>query len=143
MKISDAGLDLICKFEGFSPTVYKDIAGHDTIGFGHMVKAGEHFGTITQDEALNLLAADALKAERAVNELVKIKLDQDQFDALCSFTYNVGIENFKESTLLKLVNEDKLLAASAEFLRWDHVGGRESQGLLKRRNTESFLFRRV
>lgn len=143
MKISETGLDLISRFEGFVNHVYPDIAGNPTIGFGHMVKPGEHFTTITREEALELLAKDAQHAQDAVNRFVKIKLNQDQFDALVSFAYNVGIENFEMSTMLRHINEGDLYQAHIDMLAWDHAGGHEIAGLLNRRQIESVLLYRI
>ena len=143
MKISAIGLELISRFEGFVNHVYPDIAGHPTIGFGHMIRSGERFTTITREQGMELLTQDTVDAQDAVNELVKVKLNQDQFDALCSFTYNVGANNFKHSNLLTLINEGKFYDAHLEILRWDHAGGHEVAGLLNRRHIESVLLDRI
>ena len=139
MKISKVGLDLICKFEGFSSHVYKDINGYATIGYGHKLLHHECFDTIDEPAAYDLLLGDVKFAEAAVNKSVLVKLDQNQFDALCSFCYNVGAEKFEESTLLKLVNKNDFRDASYELLKWDHAGGHEVAGLLNRREAESIL----
>lgn len=143
MRISSVGLDLITRFEGFVGYVYKDIGGHDTIGFGHVVLPGEHFITITREQALDLLAKDVEIAENAVNDFVTVPLNQDQFDAICSFVYNVGVNAFKKSTLLKLINDDEFYEASIEMLKWRHVGKEEVAGLLTRRQVESVLLYRI
>lgn len=143
MKINSVGLDLITRFEGFVNHVYKDAGGLDTIGFGHLVKPGEHFTTVTREEALDLLAKDVEFAENAVNHLVKVDLNQDQFDALCSFVYNVGTGAFQNSTLLELINDKEFYKASLEMLKWSHIAHKEVAGLLTRRQIESVLLYRI
>src|SRR5579864_8252343 len=95
MKISSIGLDLITRFEGFRAAPYNDAGKEPTIGFGHLIKPGEQFTTITRNQALDLLTKDVHFAEDAVNTLVKVRLTQDQFDALTSFVFNTGRENFE------------------------------------------------
>lgn len=143
MKIDETGLDLISRFEGFVNHPYPDIAGHLTIGFGHMIMPGEHFTKITREEALELLATDAEKAEHAVNSLVKVALDQNQFNALVSFVYNIGIDSLKHSTLLRLINDGNFAEAATEILKWDWAGGHEIVGLLNRRQIESVLLCKI
>lgn len=107
-KMSEAGLAFLTQREGFSSTVYRDSAGHPTIGYGHKIVAGEDFsGGITESAARELLAQDVTKAEDTVRNSVKVELTQDQFDALVSFTYNVGPVAFSHSTLLRMLNEGK------------------------------------
>jgi len=141
MKISQSGINLIKQFEGFSATPYKDIAGLLTIGYGHLILPGEHFGAISSVEAAALLIRDiADKAEYFVNKFVTVDLLQNEFDALVSFTYNVGGANFQKSTLLKLLNAGKKEDVPQEFLKWDNAGGHKSEALLKRRRLEAKLF---
>ena len=140
MKISNEGLELIKKFESFSAVPYDDIAGYPTIGFGHKIVAGEVFGSIGSMEATALLEKDCAWAVTIINTAVSVMLEQHQFDALCSFTYNVGAHAFATSTLLKLLNEEKYGEASNEFLKWCHAGGKKSEGLLRRRRNEREYF---
>ena len=141
MKTSQQGIDLIKKFEGFRATQYLDIAGLPTIGFGHQVLPGEHFGAISSVEATALLLRDvADKAEYFVNKFVTVELTQNEFDALVSFTYNLGGANFRKSTLLKLLNQGNKEAVPGEMLKWDFAGGHKSDAILQRRRKEAELF---
>jgi lysozyme len=140
MKVSNQGLQLIKTFEGLRFRPYKDAAGKETIGYGHLIKPGEHFTAITQAEATQLLIKDVEVAERAINELVKVPLTQNQFDALASFIYNVGVENFRKSTLLRKLNAGDYVGAMYEFQKWVYAGGKKLKGLERRRETEAQLF---
>jgi len=141
MKTSETGIALIKAFEGFSATPYKDVAGLLTIGYGHLILPGEVFGAISSMEADLLMRKDvAEKAERFVNDLVEVPLKQNEFDALVSFTFNVGGANFKKSTLLKVLNEGKKENVPQELLKWDFAGGHQSDAILKRRQKEARLF---
>ena len=80
--VSQAGLNFIAGYEGYSATTYKDVAGLPTIGYGHLIKSGESFGTLSKNAALQLLRKDASFAVNAVNKYVKVPLSQNQFDAL-------------------------------------------------------------
>jgi lysozyme len=141
MQISDAGLALIKVFEGFRPSVYKDTAGFATIAYGHKLRPGESFPRgVTEEQGTGLLRGDVATAEHAVNTFVKVELKQCQFDALCSFTYNLGGGTLEHSTLLKLVNEGKYAEAAEQFPLWDHAGGVVSAGVLRRREAERAMF---
>ena len=141
MKTSENGIELIKKFEGFRATPYKDIAGYPTIGYGHLILKGEVFGAISSMEADRLLRQDvADKAEKFVNDLVKVPLTQNEFDALVSFTFNLGGMALKGSTLLKLLNAGQKEKVPGEFLKWDIAGGHPSSSLLQRRQKEAELF---
>ncbi len=140
MKISDNGLELIKQFEGFRAIPYKDVVGKLTIGFGHLIKPGEAFGALSSTEATQLLRKDCSKAEACVNNCVKVQLNQNQFDALVSFVYNLGCGAFMASTLLKDLNKKDFVAAENEFHKWDHAGGLVVPGLSKRRKQEAKLF---
>ena len=156
-QLSENGAEFIKQFEGLRLTAYNDGTGVMTIGYGHTgdVKAGE---TITQAQADSYFNADVKWAVDAVNNAVKVELQQNQFDALVSFTYNVGEGAFKSSTLLKDLNTgdyksvpsqlDRWIYAGektgmlAEFVRWAHLGsGKEvSPVLMARREKEGKLF---
>jgi GH24 family phage-related lysozyme (muramidase) len=91
--ISRQGLDLICRFEGFSPIIYMCPAGYPTIGYGHLITEAnkeQFLDGVDEDEALDLLRQDVAVAERAVLRLISVPLTQGQFDALVSFTFNLG-----------------------------------------------------
>ena len=141
MVASIAARGLIASFEGFSATAYQDAGGVWTIGYGTTkdVKEGD---TCTRDEADAWLARDMQDAEDCVNDAVMVPLTQCQFDALVSFTYNVGCGNFKSSTLLKLLNSGDALGASRQFLAWNKIKGKVSKGLTNRRMDEMNLFLR-
>lgn len=143
--ISASGLVALETREGLSLTVYNDTAGLATIGYGHRVKAGEDFtGGISQAQAADLLAQDVAYAEDAVSALVSVALDQAQFDALVSFTYNAGVSAFKNSTLLKLLNAGDYQGAADQMTRWVFVtrGGVKvaDAGLSNRRASEQRQF---
>lgn len=142
MQTSDAGLNLIKQFEGFSPTQYYCPAGKLTIGYGHAIIPGEQFPQygITELIAENLLKQDVIMAERVINNLVETGLLQNQFDALVSFVYNIGSKAFEESTLLRLINANKVELAAQEFSRWIYAAGVIQQGLVKRRAAEKIFF---
>ncbi|MFP5236825.1 MAG: lysozyme [Acidobacteriota bacterium] len=141
MNLSPAGLQLIERSEGFSSTVYNDVAGIPTIGYGHKLRPGESFPDgITQAQAQAILSNDVQSAEAAVRRLVTVPLNQGQFDALVGFTYNLGSGNLESSTLLKDLNAGNYDAAAQQILRWDHAGGKVQPGLQTRRQTEFNMF---
>lgn len=139
MKTSQNGINLIKQFEGCKLTAYKCPAGVWTIGYGHTngVKSGQ---TITQAKAEEYLKSDLIKYENYVNGYVKVSLNQNQFDALVSFTYNCGGGALKTSTLLKKLNNKDYTGASNEFPRWNKSNGKVLNGLVKRRTAEKTLF---
>src|SRR4051794_16225091 len=122
MQTSDAGIALIKEFEGFSAAPYKDGAGLMTIGYGHKIQPGELFDRISDDTADALLRDDLQEAEDAVNRLVTVALNQNQFDAMVSFTFNLGEGRLHESTLLALLNSGNYSGASAQITRWKYIG---------------------
>lgn len=140
MNASDTAINLIKKFEGFSASPYKDGAGLNTVGFGHKVEPGELFDNITEATAEALLHSDLADTEHAINTLVKVVLNQNQFDALCSWTYNLGVGRLNESTLLEKLNENDLQGASEQITRWKYIGTTLSLGLSRRREAERSLF---
>lgn len=139
---SEAGIQLIAKFEGLRLQRYRDAVGLWTIGYGHLIQAAEiqTLQTITIEEARVLLCRDLAQAEQAVNNLVTRDINQNQFDALVSFTFNLGINNLKKSTLLRKLNDGDINGAASEFLRWNKAGGKVLTGLMNRRSTEMELF---
>jgi len=140
MKTSNSGIELIKRSEGFRPTVYKDIAGLRTIGYGHLMLPTDKMERLTQEEGIVLLQKDLGNAEGCVNRLVIVEINQNQFDALVSFVFNLGCGAFSKSTLLRKINEGKNVDAAKEFLKWVYAGGKKSAGLLNRRIEESKLF---
>lgn len=139
MKTSEQGIALIKKFEGFSPEPYRCPAGVMTIGYGHVVKKGDasHF---TEEKAHDLLVADIAIFEAAIMRLVQVPLTQGQFDALASFTYNIGIQAFSHSKLVNLLNNNDYNGASHQFDRWVYANGKKLAGLVHRRQAEKTLF---
>lgn len=140
--MSEPGLALLRQFEGFSPAAYICPAGKRTIGYGHVIMAGEEFPEtgISENQANLLLKHDVNKAEQAICRLVTVSLKQCQFDALVCFAYNVGNQAFENSTLLRLLNAGNLGAAAGQFSRWAYAGGRKIPGLAARRAAETALF---
>lgn len=136
---SQAGIDLVKRWEGCRTKAYKCPAGIWTIGYGHTgtVQSGM---SISYDKAEELLRQDLQRFEKAVKTLVRVPLSQNQFDALVSFTYNVGAKALGDSTLLSLLNQKKYLPASDQFLRWTKANGKSLPGLVLRRNEERDLF---
>lgn len=139
--ITQEGLDLIKQFEGFSETVYICPAGYPTIGYGHVVKEHENFSCgMSEEEAEDLLRKDAQIAENAVLRLINVPLTDGQFDALVSFTFNLGSGALQRSTLRRKVNREEHEEVPREFLRWVWAGGRKLRGLIRRRSAEVALY---
>ena len=140
MRISEQGLDLIKSFEGLRLSAYRDAVGVLTIGYGHTrgVRLGQ---TITRGEAELLLSADLEPIERQLTaDLGEDGVLQCQFDALCSFCFNLGIGAYMRSTLRKYVKAGRDADADREFGRWVHAGGRVLPGLVRRRKAEAELY---
>lgn len=142
--ISDIGLQLIKTFEGKHNKGYLCPANVWTIGYGH---TGPTFGkqtpqgmTISDFDIDKLLKEDMARFEEAVTKYVTVPLSQNQFDALVSFTFNVGAGALASSTLLKLLNQGKYDEVPAQFLRWNKGGGKVLAGLVRRRQSEAHLF---
>ena len=134
--------DLIKNFEGCKLEAYPDPATHGepiTIGVGHTggVKLGD---VITQEQADEYLVSDVSHAANAVNQMVDENMTQGQFDALCSFAFNLGIGNLKNSTLLKKLNSGDIQGAADQFLVWNKAAGKVMAGLTRRREAERTLF---
>ncbi len=140
MKTSMAGLNIIKRSENFSPVVYICPAGHPTIGWGHVVLPGEIFTEITEKQGEIILASDVGIAERAIIKLVKAPLQQEHFDALVSFTFNLGEGNLQKSTLRSKLNKLEYEAVPAEFKKWCFSNGKKLAGLIVRRKAEADLF---
>lgn len=143
---SKKGKELIKKYEGFKPKAYLCPAGVPTIGYGatyypdgRKVKLTD--SAISEGFATNLLETMLVPYEKAVDSFCRDDINQNQFDALVSFAYNLGTTALKNSTLLKKVNanpNDKTI--SNEFLKWVNAGGKKLQGLVNRRTEESQLY---
>jgi lysozyme len=143
MKTSERGLQFIKQFETLQLKAYRDPVGVWTIGWGHTPSyPGQR---ITEEQAEALFRADIERFEKAVGEAVKVPITQDQFDALVSLAYNIGIRALARSTLVEKLNAGDVEGAAEEFKRWVYgrKGGRMEQlpGLVRRREAESRLFR--
>ena len=139
MKISQEGLSLIKRFEGCRLKSYKCSANVLTIGYGHTSGVKET-DTITQDEADKLLQEDVEQFEKYVDDNVTVELGQSQFDALVAWTFNLGVGNLRESTMLKKLNNEDYKSVPSEMKRWNKAGGKTLDGLIRRRKAESLLF---
>lgn len=133
------GLRLIKSFEGLRLNAYQDAVGVWTIGYGttRNVRPGQ---TITKAQAENFVKEDLVRFEKAVNDSVQVRINDNQFSALVSFAYNVGSGALRSSTLLKKLNRNDINGAGDEFLRWNKAGGRVLAGLTRRRRAERALF---
>ncbi len=144
MKLSSNGIELLKRFEGLALEAYQDIAGVWTIGYGHTgpdVKPGMR---ITESEAEELLRRDISPRENAVARLASVSLNRNEFDALVSFVYNIGVDAFRRSTPLRRLNRGDRLGAADALAWWNKatIGGRlrEVIGLTRRRAAERALF---
>lgn len=141
MHLSDAGLNLIKRSEGFRANTYEDVAGLPTIGYGHKLLPGESYPDgIDEAQAEELLSADAGAACLAVEHLVQVPLTQGQFDALVDFCYNLGQGRLSASTLLRELNAGQYDEARQQLLLWDHAGNQVVPGLQLRRQAEFDLW---
>lgn len=143
--VTDEGLALIKRFEGFSAMPYLCPAGWWTIGWGAARDLnGQHITAaappVTEEEAESLLRRDVGIAERAVLRLIAVPLADGQFDALASFTFNLGAGALQRSTLRRKVNQGEHEDVSDEFRKWVWGGGRKLLGLMRRREAEAALY---
>jgi lysozyme len=162
--INNAGLNLIKSFEGIADgnpkTVnldpYADPIGILTIGWGHALTFGERFLRnnsqdwaiakqlypvgISMAEAEGLLRHDIEEHSRDLATLVKVPINDNQYAALASLSFNIGVNNFKSSSVLRFVNAGDFKRAADAFLRWNKAGGKVLQGLIRRREAERALF---
>jgi lysozyme len=139
MKTSAKGLALIKEFEGFRAAAYLCPAGVWTIGWGHTRGVTEH-DRVTEEMATDMLIEDLAWCEAAVKQYVTVPLNQNQFDALVSFTFNLGQGALAQSTLLRLLNSGEYTAAALQFGRWVKAGTQTLPGLVRRREAERALF---
>ena len=140
MRISYFAFEAIKQFEGLRLEAYEDPAGVLTIGYGHTGSDVFEGDRISKYWAEETLKKDVMEVERQIDEL-GLQLTQGQLDALVSFTFNLGIERLKSSTLLKLIKEGgSMRLINSEFNRWVHAGGQTLKGLEKRRAWEADRF---
>ena len=140
MHTSDQGFELIKKFEGCELEAYKCAAGVWTIGYGHTkdVQEGDKW---TEEKADFMLWRELDdEYEHYVNSLVTVPINQCQFDALVSWTYNLGPNNLKKSSMLRVLNEGKYDEVPAQMKRWNKAKGKVLAGLTRRREAEALMF---
>jgi len=140
MKLNQAGLALLKEYEGFRPTPYKDQGGKLTIGYGHLIKPGEKFTTLTQAQAVELLQKDIAVAEASLRRYLRVTLSENRYSAIVCWVFNLGEGNLAESTLLKKLNAADYDNVPEEILRWHRVSKKPSRGLIRRRAAEAILF---
>lgn len=142
MKTSQTGINLIKEFEGVELHAYKPVSTevHYTIGYGSYGSHVTKDMVISKEEAEELLKKDLVRFEEAVTSYVTVSINQNQFDALVSFAFNLGQGSLQRSTLLKLLNNNDHEGASNEFWKWRKAGGKVLQGLVRRRAAEKDLF---
>ncbi len=140
LTLNVAGLDLLTRYEDFRPKPYDDGTGTLTIGYGH-TRSPVMPASVTEEEARELLRQDLNYFVDVLYREVRVPLNENQFAALVSFVYNVGEGNFRNSTLLKKLNNANFKAASNEFEKWTKAKGQVLGGLMRRRAAEQQLFR--
>ncbi|WP_049300014.1 lysozyme [Serratia marcescens] len=144
MNISKSGIELIKRFEGLRLKAYQDSVGVWTIGYGWTQPVdGKKVGPgmqIDQATADRLLKCGVVQYEQGVNQLVKVRITQGQFDALVSFAYNLGLRSLSASTLLQKLNAGDKQGAADQFERWVNAGGKRLDGLVARRVAEREMF---
>lgn len=142
MRTTSQGLRLIGSFEGLRLKAYRNFPGEPwTCGYGHTAKVGPNT-TCTPARALRWLKQDVRTAERAVDKGVTVGLNQNRFNALVSWVFNVGVGAFQASTLRRELNKGRYSAVPRELLKWTRVNGKVVKGLLNRRRAEIRLWNR-
>ena len=139
MKISNTGIDLIKHFEGCETAAYKCPAGVWTIGYGH-IKGVQEGDVITETQAHEMLVEELSEYENYIHDLVSCPLNQNQFDALVSWVFNLGSGNLASSTLLRVLNSGEYKGVPEQIMRWNKASGKVLAGLTKRRQAEAELF---
>ena len=140
MNISDKALNLIKRFEGFRAKPYLCPGDVWTIGYGTTKGVTPSSPPVTKAQAEIMLRDDVKRFEEAVRNAVNVPLNQHQFDALVSFTYNLGESALRRSTLLKVLNQGDYEEAANQFKRWNKADGKVLKGLVRRRKAESEMF---
>ncbi len=146
--VSANGIKLTKRSEGFVPRLYNDPAGYCTIAYGHLIKKARCDGTesaefragVTEPRGGEILVDDMAGAKRTVSKAVTVELSDSQYAALCDFVFNVGSENFRTSTLLKVVNREQFERVPAQLRRWVLADKKPLPGLVTRRQDEIRLF---
>jgi lysozyme len=142
---ADKGLALVIEFEGEILKVYDDGFGYPTAGVGHLLTPAEKrsmpIGTrITRQQSRSWLKQDIHEAEAAVNSSITVPITQNQFDAMVSLAFNIGVAGFKRSSVVRNLNARHFAKAADSFLSWNKVKGKPVKGLTRRRNAERNLF---
>lgn len=146
MNLSQNGINLIKKFEGFKADAYQDGGGVWTVGYGttfiygrHVIK-GDH---LDEPAAQDYMIKTANGFLQSVSSFIKVQLTQNQIDAIACFIYNLGVDQFENSTLLRKLNAKDFQGAADQFSRWIYDNGQVVQGLIRRRAAERSLFLQV
>lgn len=140
MKASQQAFELIKEFEGLKTSSYICPAGYKTIGYGHIMLANDNLDEIDLIKAEELLLEDVFKAEQSVLRNIMVELKQNQFDALVSFTFNLGSAALQRSTLRQKINRCEHEYAPKELMRWVYANGTIISGLVRRRVAEAELY---
>lgn len=140
MTFIEAGYRLLKEFEGCSLTPYQDAGGLWTIGYGHCTGKSPGAPLTDSQAADSLLASDVAEIAKEVTDALKFTVNDNQFSALVCFTFNLGIANLLESTLLRCINSGHAVDCADEFLRWIKINGIPNDGLLRRRQAERALY---
>ena len=145
--ISDEGISLIKRYEGYKTTPYRCPAGLYTVGYGHVIGNGLQLSdkwnrTFSLGEIDELLRTDLARFERGVLRYCTVYITQSQFDATVSFSFNLGLGVLQRSTLRQKLNRGDYDGVSKEFLRYTRAGGKVLKGLVRRRQAEYNLFNR-
>ena len=140
MTASIEAINLIKIFEGFKGKAYICPAGFRTIGYGHLLTANDKLDNISEKEADRLLYQDIARAQHSVERNIRINLTQGQFDALTSFTFNLGAATLQRSTLRQKINRLEHEDIPKEFMRWVYSNGRKLPGLVRRREAEIAIY---
>ncbi|MNN30269.1 Lysozyme RrrD [compost metagenome] len=139
MRTSQRGLSLIKSFEGLRLQAYQDSVGVWTIGYG-ATRSVQPGMKVSKEQAERMLLSDVKRFEPEVERLITSPLNQNQWDALVSFTYNLGAANLESSMLRRLLNAGNYVAAAEQIPRWNKAGGKVLPGLVRRRAAERELF---
>lgn len=140
MMLSLYGQSFVKSEEGCRLSAYKDQGGVLTIGYGHTGPDVTPNLEWSQKQADDHFIDDIVGREDQLSKLIKVSVNQNQFDALFSLMYNIGYQALKDSTLLRLLNQGSVKKAAEQFTVWNRVGGNFNPGLLSRRTRELILF---
>jgi len=142
MKLSQQGLELIAHYEGIRLKPYRDCVGLWTVGIGHLIGDGRHLPPawdrrFTLEEVYAILAKDVARFERGVERYCPVRLSQSCFDALVSFSFNLGLGVLQRSSVRQKINRGDIKGAAQSLLRYNKAGGKVVKGLTLRRQAEA------